>query len=382
MSNQKSDFDVIIVGAGPSGSTSGYVLSDNGLRVLIIDKEVFPRQKLCGGLLTLKTLRLLQSIFNETENSLKEKHILNYDSDCYEVFFRNRRLAKNSVNIPFYFVNREVYDHFLLSKAKNAGADILEGERVTSINQLTNEVKTSTGKTFKAKYIIGADGVNSKVRQEVFTKNSNSKMWQKNLAMGLEIVIDRKKLERQIDHPIIYFGYVNCGYSWIFPNKERIIVGMGGLNRKNKKGVAKSFYSFLSSLGLPVQQNSRAKGHLVPYGNFLMEPIQGRILLVGDAGGFVDPIFGEGIFYAQETAFLASIAILQNEFGKKELQRSYLDMLQRYVYPELIYAKKLRPIIFNAFDMYSQGRAMQLLLNMFGKQLIEIIHGERSYRLF
>ena len=61
----KLDHDVIVVGAGPAGSTAGYILSNLGLKVLIIDKESFPRNKLCGGGVTLKTLQLLVKIFGE-----------------------------------------------------------------------------------------------------------------------------------------------------------------------------------------------------------------------------------------------------------------------------------------------------------------------------
>ena len=85
-------YDVIIVGGGPAGSTAGYLLCNFGFNVIIIDKSNFPRRKLCGGLISYKTLKLLDRIFGETESSLRTKHILNFQSDHYEVFYKTLKL--------------------------------------------------------------------------------------------------------------------------------------------------------------------------------------------------------------------------------------------------------------------------------------------------
>ena len=75
-------YDVIIAGGGPAGSTAGYILSKAGLNVLIIDKSNFPRKKLCGGLITYKTIRLLERVFGETASSLDEKGIIDFVQNC------------------------------------------------------------------------------------------------------------------------------------------------------------------------------------------------------------------------------------------------------------------------------------------------------------
>ena len=84
MSQQSVDYDVTIVGGGPGGSTAGYLLNRLGLNVQIIDKDVFPRQKLCGGILTLKTFKLLKRVFGETVESLLDKHIINFSTNFKE----------------------------------------------------------------------------------------------------------------------------------------------------------------------------------------------------------------------------------------------------------------------------------------------------------
>ena len=124
--DENNTYDVVIIGGGPAGSTSGYLLSKAGLKVIIIDKARFPRQKLCGGLLTQKTAQLINSLFHETVNSLRKKEIINFESSYYEVFFRNRCIAKiHHRSMPFYYVDRSVYDNFFLQKAKEEDANTI-----------------------------------------------------------------------------------------------------------------------------------------------------------------------------------------------------------------------------------------------------------------
>lgn len=350
MSEEKSKYDIIIVGGGPAGSTAGYLLSNFGFKVLMIDKDNFPRRKLCGGLITYKTLELLNRIFGETESSLRKKHVLNFRSDHYEVLYKNKPMVQGSLDSPLYFVDRQIYDSSLLEKAREAGAKIIEGEKVRAINLSTSEVVTSTGKTFKAKFIVGADGVNSIVRRELFLKRRiGIHKWQHDLATAFELFIDRNETRKVIDHPIIFFGFVNWGYSWIFPNKDKLLVGLGGLNRANKHNLLNLFRNFLSVLNLDQGMISKIAGHPVPYGNFLLNPVFKNVILVGDAAGFVDPITGEGIFYAQRSAELASWAIHKSIYCNGGLGMIYLQLLQRCIYPELSYSKKVRWRIFDRF---------------------------------
>src|SRR5210317_1081613 len=115
--DHKYNFDVIVIGAGPAGSTAAYLLASKGFRVLILDKDTFPRDKLCGGLLTCKTIKLLEGTFRITVDVLKSKHIITCSSIKYRVVSSTGSSFTSQLAYPFHFVQRTVYDSFWLKMA-------------------------------------------------------------------------------------------------------------------------------------------------------------------------------------------------------------------------------------------------------------------------
>ncbi|MBI5056453.1 MAG: NAD(P)/FAD-dependent oxidoreductase [Nitrospirae bacterium] len=379
-------YDVLIVGGGPAGSTAGYLLSNAGLKVLIIDKSRFPRPKLCGGCITEKTIRLLKRVFGETVSGLKKNDIISFESNQYEIYFKNKQVTKKDLPLAFYFVDRYRYDHFLLTKAGQAGAEILEGERCTSLDISGSSATTSTGRTIQAKLIIGADGINSIVRRSFPKGHFDQQNWLDNMAIAFEIFVDRSQVRKQIDHPVLYFDFVSHGYSWIFPNKDKLIIGAGGPFRKNKKQLLPAFNNFLSGLDIRDLQTDEIKASAFPYGGFLLQPAFRNTLLAGDAAGFADPLLGEGIFYAQRSAELASQAILKALSEGKDVEHEaahiagqYIGSLQRYIYPEFVYARKTRDFIFTCMNKFHPA-PLKIIMDLLGTKPAEAIHGLRSYK--
>ncbi|GBD96993.1 MAG TPA: geranylgeranyl reductase family protein [Nitrospirae bacterium] len=385
MNHDLPRYNVIIAGGGPAGSTAGYLLSKAGLRVLIIDKSTFPRKKLCGGLITYKTVKLLQRVFGETPESLKEKDIINHESCCYEIFSRKTLIAQRTVKFPFMFVDRKRYDHYFLEKAQNAGAGLIEGDGVISLDVLKSMVTTMSGRKFAADIIIGADGVNSRIRRSFPVDLFGRDDWTGNLAAALEIFPARETIKKRIDHPVLYFGFIDWGYAWIFPNRERLKIGICALKKRNKKKILAAFRNFLSAMDFPDAQEEKISSYVLPYGSFLPSPIFRNIMLLGDAAGLADPLFGEGIFYAQRSAELASQAILEVMKNKRDIGKSqdvsaniYLKLLQKQIYPELVHAEKFRRVTFtylNKFHYYP----MKIMMSILGNKLGETVHGIRSY---
>ncbi len=378
-----NQYDVIIVGCGPAGATAGYLLGSFGIHTALIDKSIFPRRKLCGGILTHKTLKLLQRVFNETALGLTTKKIINYASSNFDIFFKKQLLVQGTSPFPFYFIDRYSYDNYLLEKTKKLGVTVLEGEKVKSIDLDNNVLSTSTGKRLKARFIIGADGAHSVIRKNFPSTHFNRIKWEYNLATALEIFINRSEVQQTIDHPIIHFGYVDWGYSWIFPNENEIIIGLGGLNRINKRRFIRMFHEYVSALELFPEmektQHTKIHGYPIPCGNTVRKPIYHNVMLVGDAAGFSDPISGEGIYQAQRSAEIASMSIYRSMNDGVSLEKAYLKLLRKYIFPDIFYAKILRWFVFNSLNKLTFNH-IRLLTRHGEKRAIDIIHGLRTYK--
>lgn len=383
--SEAADYDIIVVGAGPAGSTAGYLFTKLGLSVLIIDKDKFPRKKLCGGMITLKTLQLLKEIYGETPSSLKDKKIIDFSTRDYEIIYRmSRIISKKTSEYPYNFVDRTVYDNFLFEKAKEAGVEVIEGTSVKSADIDNCEVFLSNGDKYKSKYLVGADGINSVVRKDFIKKGViNKKKWENNMATGLEIFVDRNKLNSDIYHvPIVSFGIIKWGYAWLFPNKERLVIGLGGLNKENKGNFVNALQDWFSCLKIDPSLIEKIHGHPIPFGNFQITPVyKNQAFLLGDAGGFVCPLFGEGLYLAMKTAEIMVDAINLNDASKKILaEKLFLKGLKKEVYPELHAALTLRRLCFSKFGTAFKYKVTGFLVKLLGEKFIEMMQGERSYK--
>jgi len=379
------DYDIIVVGAGPAGSTAGYLLKKSGLNVLVIDKDKFPRKKLCGGMITLKTLQLLKTIYGETPSSLRDKKIIDFSTFDYEINYRMSRIvSKKTSESPYNFVDRTIYDNFLFEKAKEAGVEVIEGEMVKSVDIDNCEVFLSNGDKYKSKYLVGADGINSMVRKDFIKKGViNKKKWENYMATGLEVFVDRNKLDNDIYHvPIVSFGVIKWGYAWLFPNEDRLVIGLGGLNKENKGNFRNALQDWFSCLKIDSNAIGKIYGHPIPFGNFQIIPVyKNKVFLLGDAGGFVCPLFGEGLYLSMKTAEIMTDAINLHDPSKKIFAgKLFIKGLKKEVYPELKAALTLRRLCFSKFGTAFKYKVTGFLVKLLGEKFIEMMHGERSYK--
>lgn len=376
----KNQFDALIVGAGPAGATAAFILADNGYRVAIIEKERFPRFKLCGGLLSQKTIKLLKDVFNADIADLKANGVIHYQSTAYGVGDRSGKCLQGKLEFPFHFVNRHLYDLHWLHKATVAGASVFFEEKVEAVDIASGKVSTRTGKQFWGHFIIAADGVFSRIRSQLSRCGLISSRRMHAIAAALEIFIPREASSDFADHPNIYYGFTPWGYAWSFPGPRDQVLGICALKRKRRRSIAKCFNDFLKAQGIATAYFSDIKGFALPYGNYLYKAGYNNLLLIGDAGGFADPFFGEGIYYAHKSAQLACAAIRHSFNRPQNVLKLYNQLLNQRVITELKYAHLIRQLLFSLPSRW-YFKLLAFMLTQMPDKLVEAVHGQRSFKL-
>lgn len=304
--------DVVIVGGGPAGITAGVALQRRGYRTCIIDCQTFPREKLCAGVLTVKSVERIQYVFKGLELENLDIKSINKISLLYNRKIIGTYITKNAYSV----INRKEFDFKLLQYYKSVGGQVFEGEKNYHIVYDKNYIMLSDGKKIKYNYLIGADGINSRVRQ--YVQNN----W-KAAILCFEKFIPNEANE---DHIRIDFGRRLGGYSWRIPSKERIGIGLGEFYVKGMKRTPRKYNQYFKRQN--VDDISDIRGAFVSYGRYVKRPIKRNVILVGDAAGLVDAMTGEGIYFAIESGLQAAVAIINCETKENELS-DYLKRIKR-----------------------------------------------------
>jgi geranylgeranyl reductase family protein len=370
------DYDVIVVGGGPGGSTAARFCAKAGLKTLVIEKEEFPRYKPCGGCLSTKTVHLLGlNLTSVIENTIYGSKFTYRSKDPFFIETKD----------PIAFlVMRDRFDQLLINKASEEGAEILEGEKVTKAEERADgvEVELTKGKKFSCQYLIGADGAESVVARSVSL--SSPKNDASGIAIESEIPFDSSihfpQKELQFVH--LDFGRIPNGYGWVFPKKEYLSIGIGGMFRETKKMNPRQYFSdFLKGLDyIPKGKTGRVMGHLLPsFYDENQKVSQGRFLLVGDAAHLMDPLQGEGIYYAIRSGMLAAEAI--TEWKKEGTAPS--DYYQKAVYCD-IYGNLKWALTFSRFVFRFTKLAYRTLKRYpdLGEFYLQVLEGKETYQGF
>ena len=377
--NPENSFDAIVAGAGPAGSTLAYILASNGFKVLIIDTQTFPRNKLCGGLVTRKTVKLLEHIFKTSPGDLKDAKIITGQDSRYRVQNNSGAFIEGRLHFPFHFVQRRAYDHFFLNRARQAGAEFIAAEKVLAADPVLSKIVTRSGKEYHARFIIGADGALSRMRAALVKNSFIREKPRDGLATALEFFVSRRQASQLPDFPVIYFGHTPWGYAWCFPGENTKVLGICALNTKAGKRVRSRFAAFLKSHGITDARMNAFKSSALPYGNFLTHPGHDNILLVGDACGLADPLLGEGIYYAHKSAQLAARAVMKSYHHPPGATRRYARYLDQTILTELRYVSAGRRLIFSLPGNWPY-RAIAFMLRVMPRKCEEAIQGQRSFR--
>lgn len=320
-------YDVIVVGAGPSGSASAYFLARMGLSVLLMEKEHLPRPKPCAGAVPPAVEELLGFGIGEVvEDEVREiTWILGAD-----------RTTWRYDGPVLYTVTREKFDLFLAERARAAGAEVAEGKEVVSVEEEGDEVSVCTRKeVLKCKFLVGADGAGSVVARYVGGSNPKRKV----LTAEAEISVPYEFMKVCEGRATVELGAVPRGYGWIFPKADHLSVGVGGL----RLGRAKEHLKAFLTRRLPTPEDLEIGTWAYPIWGARRRWARGRVLLVGDAGAFANPLTGAGIYTGIWSGLLASRAISKAISGGN-LERMYTEIILEEVFPELSAARNLSMI--------------------------------------
>ena len=322
-----TDYDVIVVGAGPAGSGAAQYAAAGGAKVLLIDrKENNGEPVACGEFMPdLEEMRAILPFADDLDTifDIPAEYILR-EMDLFKIHFQTDKYW----DIPFkgYTTDRRFFDKYLAERARKEGAEIMTSTHAMSVNG--TEVVTNNG-TFTSKVIIGADGPVSRVASaHSLPKNKNMYPAVTSQAVGeFEPVMH------------MFFGSLAPGaYAWILPKKEGANVGVGADPRHSDKKVTDYFQTFISQQNLNV--TGRPIGKYVPSQGPVSKTYTDNAMIVGDAAGHVIAVNGGGIPIAMVCGRIAGIVAAEHVSSGVPLSK-YEEEWRKQVYKPLHTAVKV-----------------------------------------
>jgi geranylgeranyl reductase family protein len=352
----EDDADVVVVGAGPGGSATAYHVARHGLRVLLLEKSHFPREKVCGDGLTPRAVRQLVRMGIDTSNAgwVRNRGL--------RVIGGGMRLEldwPDLATFPAYGLvrTRLDFDDILARRAVEAGAKLRTGTTVTGpvldgddrVAGVTAELEGGEPVRFTAPLVIAADGVSGRLPLALgLTKREDR-------PIGVAVRQYFRSPARHEDDYLESWLELRSreggdkllpGYGWLFGLGDgRVNVGLGVLNSSDafgKTNYRNMLGDWLAStppdwgLADPANADGKALGAALPMGFNRVPHYTRGLMLVGDSGGMVNPFNGEGIPYAMESGELAAeiaVQALANPAGlarERALAQYPIELKARY----------------------------------------------------
>jgi geranylgeranyl reductase family protein len=340
-----ADVDVLVVGAGPAGAAAGLAARRRGLDVLVVDKATFPRDKTCGDGLTTAALRFLEQLgidIRTLPGYMPVRETVLVSPSGRHVSLPLPPEGDHAAVVP-----RVELDAAIVAKARESGVEVRDGTPVTDIEVTSDGVSVALGAngTVRAGVVVAADGHYSFVRRSVRPAAPPELGTWHAFRQYFQGVDDRRLW-------VLFEPDLLPGYAWVFPLPgRRANVGFGVLRHPGMSGkelnarwrevLARPIVRTV--LGPDAEPEATHRAWPIPASFEYDALADGRVLYVGDAANVVDPLTGEGIAQAIETAVLAVDAIAAGD--PAGAGRRYTDGVRRSLGRDLRFAAALQRIL-------------------------------------
>ena len=319
-------FDILIVGGGPAGSTLAYCLRDSGLAVAVIDKQSFPRQKICAGWVTPEVMKLLNIDLQDYSISRVLQPISG---------FRVGMLGQKQVESHFagepvsYGIRRLEFDHYLLQRC---GAELILNEAFRTMEKM--EDGWCVNDKYQVKLVVGAGGHSCPVARAIGSIGVSETAV---VAQEAEFEMSpeqKKQCQIKRDVPELFFTPDLKGYGWVFRKGDYLNIGLGREDKSGLPAHVKAFCDYLQEKGkIPADISAKYNGHAyLLYNHAVREMLAEHTLLIGDSAGLAYPQSGEGIRPAVESAILAAETVRrsENDYSEANLRAYQRNMESRF----------------------------------------------------
>lgn len=366
----QTQYDVIVVGAGPAGALAAYQLARRGCRVLLLEREKIPRYKTCGGGVVKRALDALPFPLDGL-GAVVERSVSRFE--LTHTLKQRLSLAREPALVAMTM--RSAFDEFLTRKAVEAGALLNDRVSVETVVESGESVRCdTTAGSFVASFLIGADGANSIVaRRAGWFRPPRC-----GIALEAELYVRSDRLLADYATRADFdFNVLPQGYGWVFPKADHLSVGVFTL-RTSLPGIQRYCDAYIVQKGLASQVvQAVIKGHRIPLGPRSERFNSQRVLLAGDAAGLADPLTGEGISYAIRSGLFAGEAVLATLRSPACSLDTYSQTVRDALLPDIKLGARWARLLYGfPWFFYRLLTRKQLL----AERLADVFEGKTTYR--
>lgn len=333
-----AQYDLIVVGAGPAGSACAITAARSGAKVLLLEKDKFPRHKVCGEFVSGESLRVLASLLTDTtKEGAFQDFVDRPEIDCARIFLDDDgKVARLPISPPARSIPRFDLDAALFQAARQSGARAQESTVVRRVEQNSTLTVHTDAEHFTAKAVVNSSGRWSQLTQYDVT---GKEKW-----IGLKAHFSEDQPPNSVD--LYYFPGGYCGVQPVTSDQVNACAMV-------RADVARSLEEVLAAHPA-LWRRSRDWTPLFP--TITTSPLYFRrpvtfdqgMLLAGDAAGFIDPFAGDGISLALQSGTLAAeslAAFLQGAISMVEAQRQYTAAYFKRLAPAFRNSARLRRLL-------------------------------------